>query len=386
VLILDFWATWCGPCVGMVGRMDSLQKRFAGKVQFLPVSSQTQKEVLLFREKYARRTGLRIQGPEVVGDMRLNKLFPYNAVPHYIWIDADGIFRAQTGLDQITAAHLEAFLKDQSMLVSEKKDEELLGYQTSEGSLVDFFSPDSPLSNAYHSFFSGRIAGLPSSMSLRLPGQESRNWRITFTNSVPLGMFKYAYGGGQRFLSAGLVMLDVSDPSLLRGPGKEVSYLDWRKLHTYCYELVVPPLLSDSAFSMFRKDLVHLFPQYQSSVEKRNLPVLALVRTSSENKLSACPGRFQESYDGFSFRLRNSTMEGLMTSLNGIYMTSSKLPVIDQTGITGTFDLDLEVKFSDLNDVNRALARYDLKLEQKRQAIEVLVIKDRPGTSAQLLK
>lgn len=386
VLILDFWATWCGPCVGMVGRMDSLEKRFAGKVRFLPVSSQTEKEVSLFREKYARRTGLRILAPEVVGDTRLNKLFPYNGVPHYIWIDAEGVFRAQTGLDQITEAHLEAFLNDHSTQLIEKKDEELLGYHTSDGSLLKFFSPNSPLSERYHSFFSGRIQGLPSAMSLRLPGQESKNWRITFTNSVPLGMFKYAYGKGQRFLSAGLVILDVSDPSLLKGPGKEVSYLDWRVQHTYCYELVVPPILSDSAFSMFRKDLVNLFPQYKASVEKRNLPVLALVRTSGENKLLAGSGGFQESYDGFSFRLRNSTMEGLITSLNGIYMTSSKMPVVDQTGIIGAFDMDLEVKFSDLNDVNQALAKYDLKLEQKRGAIEVLVIKDQPGISAQLSK
>ena len=40
VLILDFWATWCSPCVAMMPRMDSLQKEFAGKIQFLPVSNQ----------------------------------------------------------------------------------------------------------------------------------------------------------------------------------------------------------------------------------------------------------------------------------------------------------------------------------------------------------
>lgn len=389
VLILDFWASWCGPCVGMVGRMDSLEKRFGGRVQFLPVSSQTAQEVSLFRQKLARRTGLRIDSPEVVGDSQLKKVFPYTGVPHYIWIDPDGVFRAQTGLEQVTAKHLEAFLKDHSAALAEKKDEELLGYHTSEGSLSEFFSSkNSPMAsvNTYHSFFSGRIAGLQSAMSLRLPEPEQKNWRITFTNYVPLGMFKYAYGKGQRFLSAGSIVLDVSDPSLLVGPGKQVPYAIWQQQHTYCYELVVPPLHSDSAFSIFRKDLVNLFPQYQALVEKRSLPVLALIRTSGENKLTGASETFQESYDGFTYRLRHSTMEGFMTSLNGIYMTSSKLPVVDQTGITTVFDMDLEVKFSQVDDLNQALEKYDLKLVQKREVMEVLVIKDRPKLSAQLLK
>src|SRR5579872_3883205 len=40
LLVLDFWATWCSPCVAMVPVMDSLQKEFAGTVQFLPVAYQ----------------------------------------------------------------------------------------------------------------------------------------------------------------------------------------------------------------------------------------------------------------------------------------------------------------------------------------------------------
>ncbi|MGB4400563.1 MAG: TlpA disulfide reductase family protein, partial [Daejeonella sp.] len=38
LLILDFWATWCAPCIAMIPKMDSLEKAFEGKVAFLSVT------------------------------------------------------------------------------------------------------------------------------------------------------------------------------------------------------------------------------------------------------------------------------------------------------------------------------------------------------------
>lgn len=31
-VIIDFWATWCGPCVGMSPLIDELAKEYEGKV------------------------------------------------------------------------------------------------------------------------------------------------------------------------------------------------------------------------------------------------------------------------------------------------------------------------------------------------------------------
>src|SRR5215217_1873478 len=42
-LILDFWATWCAPCVTMIPRMDSLQAQFADKLQILSVTYESEK-------------------------------------------------------------------------------------------------------------------------------------------------------------------------------------------------------------------------------------------------------------------------------------------------------------------------------------------------------
>src|SRR5690606_32513427 len=37
LIIIDFWATWCTPCVAMIPKVDSLQQAFAPQVQFISV-------------------------------------------------------------------------------------------------------------------------------------------------------------------------------------------------------------------------------------------------------------------------------------------------------------------------------------------------------------
>jgi len=377
LLILDFWATWCKPCVMMIPRMDSLEKQFEGRVQFLPVTYQTEKEVSVFREKMAKRTGKRIVGPEVVEDQQLKALFPYTGVPHYVWIGPDGVLRAVTNLDEINAAKISAMLSGNSAVLPIKKDVQRLAYNRQQTPLSGFLArnPDVAVRNQYQALLTGYIPGIGGGTALQQPGDSSGNWRVTYTNLNLHTLFANAYGKGRRFFSSNTVSVEVKDSLAFFHMGQKAR--DWMPLHCYCYELIVPAAQADSGYSIMQNDLDRLFPRYQAGLETRRKKVLALIRTSKSDKIKSASEHYSDSYDGFTYRLRRSKLAHFVIGLNGMYMQSSPMEIVDQTGYEDYADLDLEVKFSDLQSVNSALSRYDLKLVEKTEPREILVIRDR---------
>ena len=51
VYVVEFWATWCGPCIAIMPEMAELQKTYGDKVRFISVTEETPDEVLMLKER-----------------------------------------------------------------------------------------------------------------------------------------------------------------------------------------------------------------------------------------------------------------------------------------------------------------------------------------------
>jgi thiol-disulfide isomerase/thioredoxin len=71
IVILDFWATWCVPCVGEIPAFNQLQEKYSRqgvKVIGLAVQSGWARDIKRFAAKYKMRYPILVGTDDTVGD------------------------------------------------------------------------------------------------------------------------------------------------------------------------------------------------------------------------------------------------------------------------------------------------------------------------------
>jgi len=87
--MLDFWATWCAPCVTSMPAMDKLQSAHADRgLRVIGVSTEDADDILAFAN--AHKLGYTIARD---GDDQVWKAYGVGAIPMVVLIDKTGTVR-----------------------------------------------------------------------------------------------------------------------------------------------------------------------------------------------------------------------------------------------------------------------------------------------------
>lgn len=393
LLIIDFWATWCSPCVAMLPKNDSLQKEFGGKVQFLAVSNQDGKRVQDFSEKL--KTFKHINFSSVVNDTTLNAMFPHHYIPYYAWIGPDGKLIATTEENQITDNNIRKVIAG-----NDGQLENTIGYRAK---IIDrrlsFYVTGHPiLSSPKDSIaevepISDSAILYQSIVSKYTPGfLNSQTWNSTHfycTNSAILNIyqvyFDYVYNHPQLFDSQNRWRVEVKDSALVNKIYTTLSGQkceEWLMHNGYNYELIWKNAKTPKEKAeLFREDIDRYFGRpfnITADIEKRMALSDVLTLMSDSLKLKTTGGTPSEKHDAFSYIQHNLPLSSLITLLQSYFWAHSDRIIFDETNFKGNVDLELNCKMNDEQAVNLQLAKYGLKFHygQKRPT-DVMVIKDR---------
>lgn len=376
-LVLDFWASWCGACIGMFPKTDSLERMFEGKIHFLSVTYEPEEVV---QNTFAKRKLLEgLKPPMVVRDITFRKLFPHESLPHYVWIDPAGVVRAQTSLNEVNADNIRRLLEDGSV-AGEFQQPRLQSLPFDHKDKLGTLHELLPKKNAiYQSTLTGYFEGLGGFYSYQ-QSKEGQPGRIILMNYPLRGLYQLAYSTAAVFFGGNRIAVEVEDTAPFDARGAGEVYESWlRQGNGYCYELQFPARLAGQEFSMMQAELDRLFPQYRTRVEEREWPVWALVRTNRKEKFKSQGSQAKADIRPFGIQLQNTSFHPLVRLLNIQYMQHLDGPVVDLTGYEGTVDLQLEAEMNDVESLRKALKPYGLDLQKRRAKVPVLVIRDAEG-------
>lgn len=113
IIVLDFWATWCPPCVAALPKIDSLAKKFAGQgVEFYAVNVQEEPSQI---KPFMTKKNLEI--PVALDeDGNISELYQAKFIPQTVIIDKSGVVHdvhvgAPPNLDDELSRVIEDLLK-----------------------------------------------------------------------------------------------------------------------------------------------------------------------------------------------------------------------------------------------------------------------------------
>ncbi|UCS93224.1 TlpA family protein disulfide reductase [Echinicola marina] len=370
LLILDFWATWCAPCVKGFPKLDSLQQEFEEDLMVLPVTYQDQEKVNKLFDKLSSLKGISM--PIAVSDKLLRNMFPHKTLPHYVIIGREGMVSAITGGENITRKKIQALVEDktQEFQLKADKENEFFDEQLFIGGNAQI--EDKNL--LFQSALTGYIPGLPGRM---VEFKDSHGGRIFFTNTVLEKLYRIAFYAGDPNLYFGKnrIIYEGVDRSRFNTDLSGADYLAWMaEGNVYGYELVLPPSMLGRKFELMQEDLRRYFPQYSAQIEVRERPVYAIML-----KDQALP-RYGSTEKSFDFKPYGLSMKGypldrFVLQLNAYFYQKSPRPIVDRTGMDYSIALDIECSLGKVEELKKALEAKGLVLKEVEVPIEVLVIR-----------
>jgi len=119
VVLIDFWATWCSPCLQALPHIKSIARQFAGQPLVI-ISISLDKDEDKWKNFVKSNQMTWLQYRDGYFDGNIAKLFAVNAIPATFTIDTDGVLEDQHVGDADIEGKLKKLVAHANQLASQK--------------------------------------------------------------------------------------------------------------------------------------------------------------------------------------------------------------------------------------------------------------------------
>ena len=359
LILLDFWATWCGSCLKNFPKMEALEKQFEGKMKVVAVTKENRPTLDKF---FGTKNGQRYRHmASVTDDKMFAQMFPHLAIPFIVWMKNGKVINT-TDAEQVTASNISALLKGevselQTVIQIDRNRPLMLAEQ--------FDLEKSTTLINYVLFSKGKIRAIPPGSGFHR--KDSVTYGRQFTNVSLLNMYKgIAYelfaAQGQHFNSKRFLN-QVKVPDLLSFSPSDTDVVVAEK--SYNFEYIVPPVQHRELYPKMLKTLNEYVAYNGNSVMERRKCLV--IKKNSEIYNKVLTGTIKDQI------IKGQTLDALISDLNELPMTP--LLIIDESTYKGKLAIDIS-KIPDLKSLRKVLKNEGFQLEEEQRDILMFIIKD----------
>lgn len=333
VVVLEFWGTWCPPCVAAIPHLNELAEQFDGAdVRFVAISFEEPEVVRSFLERRPMRSWIGLDT-----DRSVSEAFGIGAYPTTVLVDRTGRIAAYTSPEVVTPRVLRAMLAGESPPIHVR-----------DATTVDPGVEANELEPLFE-------------VSIR-----PSTGRVTGFRTDPPGTFTTLGQSLSNILSAAYDVSWTRTRVDVELPGDRYDV----RVHT-------PPEMEER---LLHEALESTFGFRTRRIEEE-VDAFALRVTDATAKLlqPSKSGEWSSSSGARGFGATGCSLADLARMLENRLDT----PVFDETGIAGLFDFELQLSSNGTGDVAAALrGQFGLELATGRRRISLLVLEPPEGVEA----
>jgi uncharacterized protein (TIGR03435 family) len=340
VIVLDFWATWCTPCVAGIPHLNQLAAEFSGqRVVFISITDDNEDRLKEFLKKRPMKTWIGIDQ-----DRANWPVFNLHSIPTTVIVGSDGRLVAAT-------------------------------------------RPDSLTSQVLHDVMAGKSVSLPS-LETRDSNlewdQDEIEWKdgVSPISEVIIKPISTATGGAWPRPEGNYLTADGAPLEALVQVAYQTDHfhLDWRIPQTdqgYRVVVRVPKGREQQLLPLFQNTLAATFAlKVHWQQEEKDVYELRITANSKPRLTSASR---DEKPLFYAMRGQASAKRQPLAKFSDFLCNFVvHTPVVDETGLTGEYDWELPYQPGQPNVALQALKeRLGLELVKARRSINMLVVE--PG-------